>query len=343
MSAPTEESTTGHHPDLDVEQLYRQYHHRLVSHLRGRFPGLPAEDIAHDSVEKLLLKGDDVDPGHAHSLLFKIAGDLALDRLRRNRTHSGAPLHLLCASEPERPDEHVVETTDRELVHSALSALPAADQRLIGLRYWSRMSCQALSEQLNLSNPAVRRQLSRAHRKFAVAFARISAVMVAAVAALREWRRHLATSASGTTYAAVGLTTAITAAVGLGIVLGGDGAGTHGVVISQTSTPARSAEAPSTLSREHAPDQTPALARPAVAQPGAPVAVTREDELPVPAEGDVYVDPDPEDPKARHRIEVDTPIGPVVVEGESEGTGPPTVCRETEACALAKDLLPGSE
>lgn len=51
-----------------------------------------------------------------------------------------------------------------------------------------------------------------------------------------------------------------------------------------------------------------------------------------PVDTDVYVNPDPEDFEARHRIRVETPVGEVVVGGVSDSQGSPTVCRVTDAC-----------
>lgn len=345
MSAPTEETTTGENTDANIERLYREYHYRVVAWVKGRYAGVhDANDVTHDAVERILRKRDQLDRLDAeegHSLLFKIAGDAAADDLRRASTLARAPLHLLSAPEPERPDEHAVRTVDRELVHKVLSALSEDDRRLMRLRYWSQMTCLELSEHFGLSGAAVRQRLSRAHQQCASMFARLSAVFVPMGVMLREGRRHLVTS-SGSAYAALGVTSALTLAVGMGLVMGDDEADANGMIVSQTSTPGRfSPTSENGTTQGRAPQKS--ADRPVVTVPDLPRVVEKSrggEKPPVAVEGNVYVDPDPEDPKESHDVEVDTPAGTIVIEGSREGTAPPTVCQATGACEAAGGLLP---
>lgn len=315
-------------PAAVLNATYHSYARQVFGYVRRRFPGVSAEDVTQETLERLWRIRDAVDFGKPiEPYLFTIAANLARDILRGRRSEAAAPLYLLAPTEENGPEEQALQADDHRIVRTALDALAPEDRNVIYLRYWRHMSCRDVSAHLHVSDTAARARLSRAQRRCGRTFRHLSPVLVplgaGTYAAFRELRRALGPlSALGTATAVgvaaltVSLTPAITApaerAPVRSIAVGPSTRAYSTVEVAPTrgGNPARSQariEHDDTTSR----DGTGSAAAPRTAERvrGSVGVSTRTGR----------------GPQEEHAFEVTTPIGDVVVEGRRWATGPATV------------------
>lgn len=319
--------------------LYRTYLHQVHAYARRKYPGLDAEDVAQDSMERLWRMRDRLrggDGGNVRALIFTLADQAAVDQLRKRAREQRAPLYLLSPAAEAGP------VADREMIARSLDRLSDTDRQLLHLRWWQGHSLRVIAARMGISDGALRTRMSRATRQCAGAFARLSAA-VAALSCVTKLGSLAGRKVTLTTASAAGVTAAVMAA-GVGYL----------AVIDDTEAPAAPAQlvesgmvaAPDEkrLSPVHVP-RSQGASQPAGewGSTGVADAAPAADHWPVvpggvPAEAHVEADPDPSREgrhrQARDEVKVDTPVGTIGAGGESWSTGPSTACQATQKCDI---------
>lgn len=330
----------------DYDRIYREFSPRVHAYVRRSYPDVSAEDVTQDAMERLWCMRERIDPDRSVlALVLTIATNIARDLRRRRALESRTPLYLLSPSENETPDEHALGMVDRHLIRQSLDELQASDQHLMRLRYWLNLSCHAVGEQLHLTDVAARRRLSRAQHRCGAHFTRLSRVLVPLVFIVREVRNHISRNLSSVSITAA--TGAIALAVGLSsdLVLPGestDGEGSLGnspAIAAPTHFSITDRQQRRSLHHETPPRQSSR-------QDGQAVASAVEESTPPGStllpRSDLQVTPDThEGQKQQHSLKVDTPIGPVAVEGGSSAVRPAALqerCGEPDTRCLVADF-----
>ncbi|MPY85904.1 MAG: sigma-70 family RNA polymerase sigma factor, partial [Actinophytocola sp.] len=318
---PMEKPNAGH---VDLNRRYGDYQRRVFRYVRKHHPDVSAEDVAQETVERVLRRRYD-NPGDA--LLFKIATNIVHDLRRRRQVASHLSLDLCIPSPAISPEEQTIDKLDGHLARRALAELGPSDRKLIESVHIDDVDRRDLSQREHITYAALRKRLSRARRRLCAHFARLSRVMIPAWVGfdlLRSLRRNLQTvmlaGASGV---------AVVAAVGFGPGLGGPYVGPDADGdIQAPPTSVITADAWSSSSGSASVDvpesdrfATPRSATSEVASVGGQSAAVAEPVLPV--RSSLEVSPGTgAGRKQTNLIVVDTPLGPVATGGHSDATGP---------------------
>ncbi|HLS58020.1 MAG TPA: RNA polymerase sigma factor [Paracoccaceae bacterium] len=125
-----------------------------------------AEDIAQEAMLRLWRRAEDWQPDGAQlsTWLYRVAANLAIDRLRRRRP--GAPLAVLEAlPDPGPGAETALARRDRAAaLDAALLALPERQRLAIVLRHIEELPQEEVASVMELSVEAVESLLSRGRR-----------------------------------------------------------------------------------------------------------------------------------------------------------------------------------
>lgn len=135
-------------------EFYRGQSPRLWKFLVAR--GCPPED-AYDLVSEAFIRFIQAvcrDPRAPRAFLYRIAANLRIDSLRRDRTRPTEPLSEEIADD----DAHGPARERAEHLRELLSRLPEREQNLLLLRYWVGLSHQEVAQALGMPEGTVRRQ-----------------------------------------------------------------------------------------------------------------------------------------------------------------------------------------
>lgn len=322
--------------------FYREYFPRLEAHLRLRLHASDAEEAAQETLVRVFQRWDHLDMTRdPWPLVFVIARNILTDVHRRERAgHSAeAAAGQIREELAESPEELFLHDEQAHLVHEAMDALRPADRRVLNLKLFRGLSCAEIAELLGCSVVSVRQRLSRARKRMLTQVERLGGVVIPAVGWLVAWTQHLRRQLAGTSAAAPVTAGAVVLAVGTGIlgpsIPHDDGpqavaqppaAGVSAPTISPAAetestdqSPARpDAEAPAEAPLRKPPEQTnpslPVTPTPPSEPSDAPAVPVRHSASASPGTGP--------GPKASHSVEVPTPLGTVIVKGETSTDGP---------------------
>lgn len=320
---------------FDLDKHSGEYRRLAHDFARKYFPDVNADDVAQETMLRLLRMRSRIDVnGRPRALLFTIAGNVARDARRRRRAASNAPRDVACPPAARSPEEHAIEKLDGVIVRRAFNELPPEDRKLMFLRHVEGASCRDISERENISYGAVRQRLSRAGRQLRCNFHRLSRSLIPLCAAggLLQWlKKH----SHGASLAAAGSAVVITAAVvGVGELLpDGTPEANPVVVLPSATVVATKVPRPSVAASDvqRGPDSPTLSAPPASPTPDASQHPEAPDDGALPIRSGLEVAPGTDaGAKQKHLIQVETPMGPVGIDGKSFATGPASVSR---ACA----------
>lgn len=324
-------------PTAALNAAYHSYARQVFGYVRRRFPGVSAEDVTQETLERLWRIRDAVDFGKPiEPYLFTIAANLARDILRGRRSEAAAPLYLLAPTEENGPEEEALRADDHRIVRTALGTLAPEDRDVIYLRHWRQMSCHDVSAHLHISDTAARARLSRAQRRCGRTFRHLSPVLVplgaGTHAAFRELRRALGALGTATAVGVAALTVSLAPAITVPperSPVRSIAAGPSTRVTSIVEVPPRRGGNLAPSNANAGPDDT--TSRDGTGSMAAPHAAE-------PLQGSVGVSPRTgRGPQEEHAFEITTPVGQVVVEGRRWATGPATV---PVTCADLRDRCP---
>lgn len=153
-------------PQDDLEGLFRRESEglgRYVSRILGNYDG--TADVVQESFLRFCSMGSRVVEGTGRALLFRLARNLAIDRVRercRVTQFGGDVIEIPVSTTPE---DLLLRKERTRLLHSALSALSERDRELLALRH-AGLSYREIAEILNLNQHSVGQLLARALRRF---------------------------------------------------------------------------------------------------------------------------------------------------------------------------------
>lgn len=156
----------------EVKALYAEHHQQLVQFIKNK--GLPekeAEDVAQEAFVKLLDLDKPEVKSYIRAYLFKIAGNLAIDKLRRQ---SNSPIDSAVEQTSELLDkQHWSSVTPERQQHSTqllqkveqcIKDLPPTCQQAF-IRYKIKGdSYQSIAQSMGVSESMVRKHVLRAVR-----------------------------------------------------------------------------------------------------------------------------------------------------------------------------------
>jgi RNA polymerase sigma-70 factor (ECF subfamily) len=150
----------------EVERLFRDHNESLVSFLTLRLHSRQeAREVAQEAYVRLLqLERTDVS-SFLRAYLFRIAGNLAIDRLRRRATESRAQEVELFPGLSERPPDPEALTMQSERVEQIrgfLHELPAAVRDAFLMFRTEDMDQVSIARRLGVTDRMVRNHVSRA-------------------------------------------------------------------------------------------------------------------------------------------------------------------------------------
>ena len=134
----------------------------VYRYLRGRgLSHVDAEDLAQDTLLVTYRHLDGIQPGKLHQWVRAVARNRHVDWARR---HSRT---ILVAEEPEAMDvwEDLALAGDRVDMQHLLASLPAADRRLIELKYFQDRTVEEVAEALSQSVNTTKVGLFRARKR----------------------------------------------------------------------------------------------------------------------------------------------------------------------------------
>lgn len=153
--------------------LYERYADRIYWYALPRTRSATvADDVVSETFLTALERLEQFDPerGSFAGWIFAIARHKVVDQQRYHRrlwrfvsrygAHSGIDTEQTALDRVMREDEN-------QAVLQAFQKLSRADQEVIGLRYSAGLSSQEISDVLGISDPAVRKRLSRATQRIA--------------------------------------------------------------------------------------------------------------------------------------------------------------------------------
>jgi RNA polymerase sigma-70 factor (ECF subfamily) len=148
-----------------IEQLFRQHNGALVSFLSAR---LRSEAEAHEVAQEAYVRMLELDrPGMVsfhRAYLFKIAANLAVDRLRKRTVRQHATARELLKDWLSAPstDRQLLAEEEVSRLQIALAKLPAKTQEVFQRHFLDGETLQEIAVQLELTDRMVRYHLARA-------------------------------------------------------------------------------------------------------------------------------------------------------------------------------------
>lgn len=151
---------------LEVERLFRDHNDSLVQFLTLRLHSRhEAREVAQEAYVRLLqLERTDV-AGFLRAYLFRIAGNLAIDRLRRRATESRfqeTELFPGLFDRPPEPDALAMQSERVEQIRGFLHELPVAVRDAFLMFRTEDMDQASIARRLGVTDRMVRNHITRA-------------------------------------------------------------------------------------------------------------------------------------------------------------------------------------
>ncbi len=151
---------------LEVERLFRDHNESLVRFLTLRLQSRQeAREVAQEAYVRMLqLERTDI-AGFVRAYLFRIAGNLAIDRLRRRATESRfqeTELFSGVFERPPDPEQIAIERERMEQIRGFLHELPDAVREAFMLFRTEEMDQGSIARRLGITDRMVRNHITRA-------------------------------------------------------------------------------------------------------------------------------------------------------------------------------------
>ncbi|HEV2890436.1 MAG TPA: sigma-70 family RNA polymerase sigma factor [Frankiaceae bacterium] len=327
--------------DERFQVLYRRYYGRVKGLAARRFPTFDAEDVAQETMVRVLLHAHRIDPArdpwpYIAAIAVNVARDFGRARVPE------APLTEESYERELAPpaDEPVLAADRSRAVQDVLAGLAPGSRQVLALQAFDEMTVGEIAAFLGTNDNAVRQKLFRARNQFRRALASVPSGAFG-IAALVRLRRRLSAAnvaqGGGLSFSsAAALAVAVAGAVTFSVAPHGgadralatpsgtvlvEGLGASGGALPEAASKARLATA-GTAAAAAAPRAAAGVPRPAAPAP-APLVHVAPKEAPVLAHvdtpGNLF-----NDGRTNHeRVGVDTPYGFVGVDNTGTNSGGP--------------------
>lgn len=150
----------------EVEHLFREHNDSLIRFLMLRLHSRQeAREVAQEAYVRLLqLERTDVS-GFLRAYLFRVASNLAIDRLRRRATETRlqeAELFPGLSERPPEPETLAIQSERVELIRGFLGELPTPVRDAFLLFRTEDMDQESIARRLGVSDRMVRNHITRA-------------------------------------------------------------------------------------------------------------------------------------------------------------------------------------
>ncbi len=149
-----------------VADLFRRHHRDLVRFLRARLSDDgEAQEVAQESYVRLLQLQNTQAISFMRAYLFRIAANLATDRLRTRRTAPQVDVSeetLESISDQLEPERAALSREQLALFLKCLEELPPKCRRVFVMHRLHRLSSGEIAERLDISTRMVRKHIARA-------------------------------------------------------------------------------------------------------------------------------------------------------------------------------------
>jgi RNA polymerase sigma-70 factor (ECF subfamily) len=149
----------------DIEQLFREHNRALIAFLHCRLNSLSdAQEVAQEAYLRLLTMDNREEVDSLRGYLFKVAGNLAIDRLRKRKVRSDFAI-VQSTDEPvdaHSPDHHAIAVEQVADVRQALSELPAKTARAFVMHVIEGREFSHVAQSMKLSERMVRYHVANA-------------------------------------------------------------------------------------------------------------------------------------------------------------------------------------
>ena len=140
---------------------WNEVHTRLVRYLRARGARDDiAEDIAQETLTRLITISRSQAIGSLFALGFRIADNLLIDQHRDESRHAGAPEEDWLSDAPS-PDRVLDSRRAVDVFHRCLRRMPPLRREVLIRRRMRQESHRAIGEALSLSTKAVEKHITR--------------------------------------------------------------------------------------------------------------------------------------------------------------------------------------
>jgi len=161
------ETAIPHGHVASVAALFREHNRALLAFLQCRLGSLAdAQELAQEAYVRMLTLEHPEQIDSMRAFLFRIAANLAVDRLRMRKLREAAPGESL-EPEPELhlapvPERHVAAAEQWRELHEALRELPAKTSHAFVLHAIEGRDFEAIAQTMKLSARMVRYHVTRA-------------------------------------------------------------------------------------------------------------------------------------------------------------------------------------
>lgn len=146
-----------------IQRLFNEHNETLLRFLRVRLQSdAEAHEVAQEAYVRLLKLDEPEAVSYMRAFLFKIASNLAVDRIReRQRAAKYSTLTFFDEFRPSTEDEELVQEKIR-LVNDYINELPPKCRKAFLLNRLKGLSTAEIAKQMLLSDRMVRKYLARA-------------------------------------------------------------------------------------------------------------------------------------------------------------------------------------
>lgn len=149
----------------DIEKLFREHNRALIAFLQCRLNSLSdAQEVAQEAYLRMLTMDNREEVDSLRGYLFKVAGNLAIDRLRKRKVRSEFAV-VQAQDEPmddHRPDHHAMAVEQVAGLRRALSELPAKASQAFVMHVIEGRELSNVAQTMKLSERMVRYHVAHA-------------------------------------------------------------------------------------------------------------------------------------------------------------------------------------
>ena len=148
-----------------VRKLFEDHNHTLVSFLAARLNSrAEARDVAQEAYVRMLQLEGIGAVGFLRAYLFRIASNIAVDRMRRRVVREAGPPQALfeeLLSRPE-PERLVLAEQELDVIKAAIAELPEKCRRAFALYMFGERTIAQIAESMGLTERMIRNYVAQA-------------------------------------------------------------------------------------------------------------------------------------------------------------------------------------